>query len=499
MDVTLAKTHAETQSSDCLVIAVYEGKKLSPTAKQLDKACGGKLSALLKRGDLEGKAGQTLLLHDLDGIKSPRLLLVGCGKEKDVSLTGYQNIIRTASQQIANNGIKDATYYLAEVNLKLKEKDLNWKIRRITETLLHSLYKFEQLKSNKDKHKPKLRKVVLHVDSKSDINRGRRAVAEASAIAAGTTLARDLGNLPGNICTPTYLANQAKKIGNEYKNIKVTVHNEAQIKKLKMGAFLSVAKGSREPAKLIVMEYRGLTAKDKPHVLVGKGITFDAGGISIKPSAKMDEMKFDMCGAASVIGTMKTIAELQPKINVVAIVPSCENLPDGNANKPGDIVTSMSGQTIEILNTDAEGRLILCDALTYAEKFKPQSVLDVATLTGACVVALGHQASAVLGNDDKVINRVLDASTDTGDRAWQMPLWEEYQQQLDSNFADMANIGGPAAGTITAACFLSRYTEKLKWAHLDIAGVAWDSGANKGATGRPVTLLSQYLLNQCKK
>lgn len=497
MDVSLAITQAEQQSSDCLVVAVFEGKKLSPTATLLDKACDGGISRLVKRGDLEGKSGQTLLLHDLPNLKANRILLVGCGKEKEMTLTTFNSIIRSATQQVVNSKCKEAVYYFNEIDFK--DQDLSWKIRRTTETLIHSLYKFDQLKSDKDKNKPSLRKVILHVQNKTELKQGRKALDEARAIASGTQLARDLGNLPGNICTPSYLANQAKHIAKGCKQLKVTVLNETQIKKLKMGSFLSVAKGSREAPKLIIMEYRGLTANDKPHVLVGKGITFDAGGISIKPSAKMDEMKFDMCGAASVIGTMKTLAELQPKINVVAIVPSCENLPDGNANKPGDIVTSMSGQTIEILNTDAEGRLILCDALTYAEKFKPQSVIDVATLTGACVVALGHQAAAVLGNDEKVISKILDAGTTTGDRAWQMPLWDEYQEQLNSNFADMANIGGPSAGTITAACFLSRYAKKLKWAHLDIAGVAWDSGQNKGATGRPVTLLSQYLLNQCKK
>ena len=497
MDVMLATTQAEQQSSDCLVVAVYEGKKLSPTAKQLDKASGGSISRLLKRGDLDGKSGQSLLLHDLSGIRASRVLLVGCGKEKATTLTAFKTIIRSATLKLDNSNVKDGVYYLNDI--AIKGQGLDWKIRRITETLFHSLYKFDQLKSDKDKTRSSLRKVILHVDNKTDVSQGRKALDEARAIAMGTNLARDLGNLPGNICTPTYLATQAKKIAKDCKQLKATILDEVQIKNLKMGSFLSVAKGSREPAKLIVMEYQGLAAKDRPHVLVGKGITFDAGGISIKPSAKMDEMKFDMCGAASVIGTMKTLAELQPKINVVAIVPSCENLPDGNANKPGDIVTSMSGQTIEILNTDAEGRLVLCDALTYAEKYKPQSVIDVATLTGACVVALGNQAAAILGNDEAIIKKIIDAGNDTGDRAWQMPLWEEYQEQLNSNFADMANIGGPSAGTITAACFLSRYAKNLKWVHLDIAGVAWDSGNNKGATGRPVSLLSQYLLNQCKK
>jgi len=496
MDVTLATTLPVQQRSDCLVAAIYDGKKLSPTAKQLDKASGGKISRLLKRGDMDGSAGQSLLMHDLDGIQAERVLLIGCGREKEINLAAYKKIIISATKNIANNGVKEAVFYLNEI--MLKDQDLNWKIRRCTETIFHSLYTFDQLKSKKAR-KLSLRKIILHVENKTELTRSRKLLAEAKAIATGTSLARDLGNLPANICTPTYLANTAKQIAKDHNNLKVNILNETQIKKLKMGSFLSVAKGSREPARLIVMEYRGLTAKDKPHVLIGKGITFDAGGISIKPSAKMDEMKYDMCGAASVIGSMKAIATLQPKINVVVIVPSCENLPDGNANKPGDIVTSMSGQTIEILNTDAEGRLVLCDALTYAEKFKPQSVIDVATLTGACVVALGNQTAAVLGNNEMVIKKILDAGNATGDRAWQMPLWDEYQDQLQSNFADMANIGGPGAGTITAACFLSRYAKKLKWAHLDIAGVAWDGGANKGATGRPVTLLSQYLLNQCKK
>ena len=320
----------------------------------------------------------------------------------------------------------------------------------------------------------------------------------SSDLGLGVNLARELGNLPGNICTPTYLARQAAQIASDYKNIKATILEQKDMEKLAMGSFLSVAKGSREAPKLIMLEYTGADKNEPPHVLIGKGITFDSGGISIKPGQAMDEMKFDMCGAASVLGTMKTIAELQPKLNVVAIVPSCENLPDGNANKPGDVVTSMSGQTIEILNTDAEGRLILCDALTYSEKFKPASVIDVATLTGACVVALGKHPAGLLGNNDELIDDIKQAANTSCDRVWQLPLWEDYQEQLKSNFADIANIGGPGAGTITAACFLSRFAKKLKWAHLDIAGVAWESGNNKGATGRPVALLSQYLLDRCK-
>jgi leucyl aminopeptidase len=311
------------------------------------------------------------------------------------------------------------------------------------------------------------------------------------------TLTKNLSNLPGNICTPTYLADQARKLGHKSSKLKVQILDEKQMEKLGMGALLSVSRGSRQPAKLIIMEYRGAKENSKPVVLVGKGLTFDAGGISIKPAAAMDEMKYDMCGGASVFGALQACLELDLPLNVVGVVPSSENLPDGDANKPGDIVTSMSGQTIEVLNTDAEGRLILCDALTYSERFEPDTVIDIATLTGACIVALGDQAAGLMANDQKLAQEVLDAGEHTRDRAWQLPLWEDYQEQLDSNFADMANIGnGKGAGTITAACFLSRYTKKFKWAHLDIAGVAWLSGKTKGATGRPVPLLTQFLLRR---
>jgi leucyl aminopeptidase len=339
----------------------------------------------------------------------------------------------------------------------------------------------------------------LNVADEHQLGKARLAVNLGNAVALGVNTARDLGNLPGNICTPSYLANISQKNARRYPDMKVKVLKQKDMEELKMGALLSVAKGSRQPPRLIVIEHNGGKKNDKPVVLVGKGITFDSGGISIKPSQAMDEMKFDMCGAASVLGTMVTIGELNLPINVVGIVPTCENMPDGAANKPGDIVTSMSGQTIEVLNTDAEGRLILCDALTYSEQFKPRVVIDIATLTGACVVALGKHPCGLLSNDDALAKNLLDAGKRSDDRAWQLPLWEDYQDQLKSNFADMANIGGPQAGTITAACFLSRFTEKLKWAHLDIAGVAWESGHNKGATGRPVSLLSQYLFDQCGK
>ena len=311
-------------------------------------------------------------------------------------------------------------------------------------------------------------------------------------------VARDLANLPGNICTPTYLADQARRLSRGVKKMRVQVLDEKAMEKLGMGALLSVSRGSRQPAGLICLEYRGGRPRERPVALVGKGLTFDAGGISLKPAAEMDEMKYDMCGGASVLGALKACAQLELPINVVGLVPASENLPDGDANKPGDIVTSMSGQTIEILNTDAEGRLILCDTLTYAERFKPAAVVDIATLTGACIVALGHHASGLFATDDGLADALTTAGQRTGDRAWRLPLWADYQSQLDSNFADMANIGGRSAGAVTAACFLARFTKKFKWAHLDIAGTAWKSGKEKGATGRPVPMLVQFLLDRAR-
>jgi leucyl aminopeptidase len=339
---------------------------------------------------------------------------------------------------------------------------------------------------------------VLNVARASITPRAGEALKQGDAIGQGMDLTKTLGNLPGNICTPSYLADQARLLAKNHK-LGVKVLEQKDMEKLGMGSLLSVSKGSRQPPKLIVLEYHGGPAKQKPVVLVGKGITFDTGGISLKPGAEMDEMKFDMCGAASVLGTLKACAVMGLKHNVVGVVPTCENMPDGAASRPGDIVTSMSGQTIEILNTDAEGRLILCDALTYAERFNPAAVIDIATLTGACVIALGHVVSGMFSNRQALADELLDAGLTSFDRAWQLPLYEEYQDGLQSNFADMANIGGRPGGAITAASFLARYTKKFDWAHLDIAGTAWKSGKEKGATGRPVPLLTQFLMRRAGK
>lgn len=495
MEFSLDSQSPDKVSTDCVVVGVFENNEMSPSAGMLDSISQGQLSTMLRDGDIEGKAGQTLLLHGLAGISAKRVLMIGCGKKDKLSPSQFRNISNTALKFLDGSASQSALLCLAE--LDVPNMGQHRKIRQLVESAHYIQYLFDETKSEKQPSKNPLTSISLHVEKPGDS--AQAALIQGHAIGLGVNLARELGNLPGNICTPTYLAKQAVQIADEYKNMKATVLEQKDMEKLGMGSFLSVAKGSREAPKLIVLEYSGADKNQQPHVLVGKGITFDSGGISLKPGQAMDEMKFDMCGAASVIGTMKTIGELQPALNVVMIVPSCENLPDGLANKPGDVVTSMSGQTIEILNTDAEGRLILCDALTYSEKYEPASVIDVATLTGACVIALGKHPAGLLSNSDELVEDIKSAAGTSNDRVWQLPLWEEYDEQLKSNFADMANIGGRDAGTITAACFLARFTKKLKWAHLDIAGVAWDSGANKGATGRPVPLLSQYLLDRCEK
>lgn len=496
MDFSVITGAISKARSACIIVGLFENRHLSPAARELDKQSNGYLTELLKRGDFSAKAGETLLLHDVPGTVSQRLLLVGCGKEKGLDAARYHTIINKSSATIANLPIKDALYTLTE--LTVKDYDLTQKIKYSAIQLRYQAYRFDQLKSRDKREKPKLKRISFPAADKRTAKIVQQALSQGTAIANGMDLTRTLGDLPGNICTPTYLANQAKTLAKDYRSLKVTILGETEMKRLKMGAFLSVTRGSRQPAKLIIMHYQGAARGQQPVVLVGKGITFDSGGVSIKPSPAMDEMKYDMCGGASVFGTLRAIAELQLPINVVGIVPACENMPDGDANKPGDIVTSMSGQTIEVLNTDAEGRLVLCDALTYAARFKPDTIIDIATLTGACVVALGSHASGLLSNDEPLAKALLAAGNESHDRAWQMPLWDDYQSQLDTNFADMANIGGREAGTITAACFLSRFTKDYRWAHLDIAGTAWLGGAKKGATGRPVPLLVHYLMSHCK-
>jgi leucyl aminopeptidase len=495
MEFVLKHNTAEKARSACQIITVTQPRKLSASGQRVDKANKGMLSAILKRGDMDGNVGQTLLLPStgINGVQ--RLLLVGCGKESEMNERNFDRVVNAIASTLESSGARDAEFYAAEI--PLKGRDLAWKVRQSALLLNNSEYRFEGLKSGKPAPRKGLRKVAINV-LKKDAERVRQAIAEATAISAGMNLTRDLGNLPANICTPTYLAKQAQVLAKSDKRLRVSILNEVEMKRLKMGSLLSVSAGSRQPAKLITIEYRGAAAAEQPVVLVGKGVTFDTGGISLKPGQAMDEMKYDMCGAASVFGTLQAVTQMQLPINVVGIIPATENMPDGIATKPGDIVTSMSGQTIEILNTDAEGRLILCDALTYAAKFKPSCVIDIATLTGAVIVALGKVPSGVMGNNPALIKDLIKSGQQIEDKIWELPLWDEYQEQLNSNFADMANIGGRDAGSITAACFLSRFAKDYKWAHLDIAGTAWKSGDAKGATGRPVPLLTQFIINQIK-
>ncbi len=490
MEFSIKSGNPGKQRSGCVVVGVYEGRKLSPSAQNIDAASRKQLAEVLRRGDLEGKLGATLLLQSVRGVAAERVLLVGLGRERDFLESAYRTALAAAVKALKTTGATEAAICLTD--LTVKGRDIAWKVEQAVLCVMEGIYRFDRMKSKPPEIKRALRKVVLHVANRDEIAQGQPAVNRGLAIAEGMKFAKDLGNLPGNYCTPTYLAEQAQELGKRH-GIRVDVLEQKDIEKLGMGCFLAVARGSREPPKLIVLEYQGGKRGAAPVALVGKGITFDTGGISIKPAPEMDEMKFDMCGAASVLGAMKAAALMKLPLNIVGVIPATENMPGGNAIKPGDIVTTLSGQTVEILNTDAEGRLILCDALTYVERFKPVAVVDIATLTGAMVIALGHIATGLFANSDPLARELLQAGETAWDRAWHLPLWDEYQDALKSNFADFPNIGTRAGGSITAACFLSRFTKSFPWAHLDIAGTAWKSGAEKGATGRPVALLAHFL------
>lgn len=501
MEFSIKNGNPEKQRSDCVIVGVYESHKLSDAAQAIDALSAGYLSNILKRGDMDGKLASSLILHNVPGTACERVLLVGLGKERDFAEKQYCQAVRASVKALASSGAADAATYLA--TLPVKKFSSRWKVAHMTEVTLDATYRFDAIKSKKDDSKKDdakkgIKKLTINVSEHADLQEGEAGLVEGKALAAGVSLAKDLGNLPPNVCTPTYLAEQAQAMGKKY-DFKVKVLEQDELKKLGMGSFLGVTQGSEEPPKFIVMQHLKGKKDQKPVVLVGKGITFDTGGISLKPGSEMDEMKYDMCGAASVLGTFKAISEMELPLNVVGIIPTCENMPDGRATRPGDVLTSMSGLTIEVLNTDAEGRLILCDALTYAERFEPSAVVDIATLTGACVIALGHHASGLFSNNDALAKELFQAGETALDRAWHMPMWDDYQPQLDSNFADMANIGGRAAGSITAACFLSRFAKKYDWAHLDIAGTAWKSGKEKGGTGRPVPLLTEFLVARANK
>ena len=488
---TLSPGKAKT---GCLVLGVYRGARgaeLTRAAQLADRAARGALREAL--GDVSGKTGSTLLLRRVPGLAAERILLVGLGERKEFAEAAYRDAVRGAANALKDLGAKDAAVFFAE--LKAGARSLAWNLRHLVLGMREAFYRFDQLKTQKKSPAPALASVTIAAAATAPL---REALREAVATADGAALARTLGNLPSNICTPAYLAEEARKLARQFK-LAIEVLERRDMEKLGMGALVSVTRGSRQPPKLIVLKYSGGARGRKPVALVGKGITFDTGGISLKPSGEMDEMKFDMSGAGSVLGALRALAAMRAPVNVVGIIPACENMPGGAASKPGDIVTTLSGQTVEILNTDAEGRLILCDALSYAARFDPEAVVDIATLTGACVIALGHVATGLFANDQTLADEIREAAGDAWDRVWQMPLWEDYQEQLRSNFADMANIGGRPAGSVTAACFLSRFASKLRWAHLDIAGTAWKSGREKGSTGRPVPLLVRFVLRHAGK
>ncbi len=491
MEFSIKALSPEKKKAGCLVLGVWQGATLTRTAQAADKASGGHLARVLKHGDLPGRGGTTLLLHAVPGVAADRVLLVGLGDPKEFGEAAFREAIRATAGALRTLGAKDAT--LAIADLKVGRHGLPWNVRHAVTGIRDVFYRFDKLKTQKKAPAAALASVTLAVVGAPVTMQAEAALKEAVATADGIDFAKTLGNMPPNLCTPAYLAEEAKKLAREFK-LDCKVLEQRDMEKLGMGALLAVSRGSRLPPKLIVLKYMGGPKKQKPIVYVGKGITFDTGGISLKPGAEMDEMKFDMSGAGSVLGTMRALAGMRAPLNAIALIPTCENMPDGNATRPGDVVTTMSGQTVEILNTDAEGRLILCDALTYAERFDPDVVIDIATLTGACVIALGHVASGLFANDATLSGEIGAAGDDAWDRVWPMPLWEDYQEQLRSNFADMANIGGRPAGSITAACYLSRFAKGLRWAHLDVAGTAWKSGREKGSTGRPVPLLTRFAL-----
>jgi len=491
MEFSIKTLSPEAAKAGCIVLGIHANQQLTPAAKRADQAARGALRKSL--ADLAGKAGSTLLLRGLAGIAAERVLLVSLGERAEFGETAYRDAVRGAAGALKELGAKDAAFFL--VDMKVGDRPLSWNLRHAVLGLREAFYRFDQMKSQKKAPAAALQHVVFPLSAKTDL---QKTLAEAAATADGIDLAKTLGNLPPNVCTPAYLADEARKLARQYK-LGVEVLERADMQKLGMGALLAVASASHNPPKLIVLRYNGAAKAKKPIALVGKGITFDTGGISLKPAGEMDEMKFDMSGAGSVLGAIRALAGMKAPVNVIGVIPACENMPGGQATRPGDIVTTLSGQTVEILNTDAEGRLILCDALTYAARFNPEKVLDIATLTGACVIALGHVASGLFANDEALAGEVQAAADDAADRVWRLPLWEEYQEGLRSNFADFANIGGRPGGAITAACYLARFTRKMKWAHLDVAGTAWKSGREKGSTGRPVPLLVRFALRHAAR
>jgi leucyl aminopeptidase len=496
MQFQVVSGKAASTPCDSAVIGAYENGVLSASAREVDRLLRGRIAALQGRGDFSGKLGDTLLLTDLGDGAPARVILTGLGAKAAFGRRALRRALAPALAAVTRTGARSTSLDIASE--PIRGFDAYARGRLVAELAELSLYRIPDLKTAPKPTPPALASIRLPMPDAKSVRAAERGVKHGAAIGLGIREARDLANLPANICTPSYLANAARALAKRHRKLAVTIHGPRQIEKLKMGAFLAVTRGSAEPPQLIVIEYRGAGAGTAPIVLVGKGITFDSGGISLKDPGGMDEMKFDMSGAASVLGTMAAVAELALPLNIVCIVPTCENMPDGRAVKPGDIVRTMSGQTVEILNTDAEGRLILCDALHFARRFKPATVLDVATLTGACVIALGPHLSGVFTPDDRLAAELLAAGARADDGAWRMPLTEDYAEPLKSNFADFANVGGREGGAAVAAAYLAKFTQNLNWAHLDIAGTAYLGGAQKSSTGRPVGLLVDFLLARAR-
>ena len=495
MEFALWTKGLPTLAVDCLVVAVFEEAELGAEARAVDAACGGRLQRLLARGDFTGRAGDTLLITEVTELPARRVLLVGLGARAQLSRRGWRRAWGGAVAALSRTRI--ASVALALDRPPARDLDDYYFGRAVAEVAGATLYRINDLKTGKKPPAPALKKVLAGPVRKADA--AARGFKHGAAIASAAAVQRDLANLPANICTPTFLAEEARALARRQKSLTAKVLDEAAIRKEKMGCLLAVSQGSRQPPRFIVLEYRGGKSAPPPVVLVGKGVTFDTGGISLKDPPAMDEMKFDMSGAAAVIACLTLVAELRLPLHVVGLIAAVENMPDGKAVKPGDIATSSSGQTVEILNTDAEGRLILCDALHYARRFRPAAVVDIATLTGACVVALGHHFSGLMGNDEALMKQLREAGTRAEDRCWQLPLTEDYAEQLKSNFADFANIGGRDGGAITAAAFLGKFTAGLSWAHLDVAGTAYQGGAQKGSTGRPTPLLADFLIRRAER
>jgi len=499
MDFPVKTGAPASQRTECAILPVFDDGQLRGATKEVDIAARGLIKQLVRGGDVTGRVGTTTLIHRTQGTAATRWLLVGCGKHSDFGAKRLAAALVAAVGALRGTGTKEAISYLAYSIASAGGLGAEQAARITVEAARAQLYRFDELKSRKDAA-AKLARLGVGLPRGTDLREARRGIKVGTAIANGSDLARDLGNRPPNVCTPTHLAETARDLAKQFRKLEVKVLSEPDMRRLGMGALLSVTQGADEPARLVVIQYRGAGAKVAPIAICGKGVTFDTGGISLKPPPKMDEMKFDMCGAAGVLGAMAALGELEPTCNVVAVIPACENMPGSSATRPGDIVTTMSGQTVEILNTDAEGRLILCDAITYARRhFKPRCVIDVATLTGACVVALGHVYTGLFSNDEPLAAAINAAGERSLDAVWRMPLHEEYGDTLRSNFADFANAGARDGGASVAANFLSRFVDGMPWAHLDIAGVAWRSNSNKGATGRPVPLLVDFLLGAAQQ